>query len=326
MTHDNLKPSEIPAGVVGLGLMGSSIAVALLISGHPVKAIAPMPEDAELGPVRIKEQLSECHKSGLLNRPVEFYISQLTVSEDYSLLKDCRFVLECVSESMEIKKKVYKKISSSVCVECIIATNTSAIPISILQQLVSNPGRFMGVHWAEPAYMTRFLEITCGNETSLPKAEWMFSLATHWKKEPTILRKDIRGFVTNRLMYAIYREALQMVNNGETTIEDADKSFHYDAGSWMTLMGVFKRMDFMGLEDYNEFFKNIFPKLNNDDRVPEIMQNMVNKKAKGIKSSQGLYKYTKDEAKEWEERFALFNKDIFELAAKYPCDIVDTRG
>jgi 3-hydroxybutyryl-CoA dehydrogenase len=320
---NSLEPKDIQVGVVGLGLMGSSIVVSLLIAGHPVKAIAPLPEDIELGPVRIKEQLIECDKCGLLSLPVESYGSQLVVTDDYSQLENCQFVLECVSESMEVKKEVYQKITSATGMDCIIATNTSAIPISILQQFVTHPERFMGVHWAEPAYMTRFLEITCGNQTSLQRAEWMFSLATHWKKEPTILRKDIRGFVTNRLMYAIYREALQMVNSGETTIEDADKSFHYDAGSWMTLMGVFKRMDFMGLDDFNEFFKNIFPKLNNDDQVPQIMQTIVNKKAKGIKSTQGLYNYTKDEAKNWEEKFALFNKDIYELAAKYPFDIVE---
>jgi 3-hydroxybutyryl-CoA dehydrogenase len=321
-----LEPKDIQVGVVGLGLMGSSIVVSLLVAGHPVKAIAPLAEDMELGPARIKELLIECSKCGLLCRPVESYVSQLVITEDYSLLENCQFVLECVSESMEVKKDVYQKISSATGTDCIIATNTSAIPISILQQYIAHPERFMGVHWAEPAYMTRFLEITCGNQTSVQRAEWVFSLAIQWNKEPTILRKDIRGFVTNRLMYAVYREALQMINSGETTIEDADKSFHYDAGSWMTLMGVFKRMDFLGLDDFDAIFKNIFPKLNNDDQVPKIMQAIVNDKAKGIKSAQGLYNYTKEEAKNWEEKFALFNKDIYELAAKYPFNIVEEQG
>lgn len=319
---NNLEPKDIPVGVVGLGFMGSSIVASLLIAGHPVTAIAPLAGHTELGASRIKEQLSECEKCGLLCRPIESYILQLLVGEDYSLLINCQFVLECVVESMEVKKTVYQKISSGTNRNCVIATNTSAIPISILQKLVPYPERFMGVHWAEPAYMTRFLEITCGNQTSLHKAEWMFSLATKWKKEPTILRKDIRGFITNRLMYSIYREALHLIEKGEATIEDVDKSFHYDAGSWMTLMGVFKRMDFIGLDDLNETFKNIFPKLNNDDQVPKIMQAIVNKKAKGTRSSEGLYNYTKDEAKNWEEKFALFNKDIYELGAKYPFDIV----
>ncbi len=323
--EDTLEPKKIYIGVVGLGLMGSSIAVALLISGHPVIAIAPLAEDIEFGSSRIKEQLLACNNCGLLFKSIESYLLQLTITEEYSQLKDCCFVLECVTEVLEIKKSVYKKISASTDDDCVIATNTSAIPISILQQYVPYPERFMGVHWAEPAYMTRFLEITCGNKTSLQKAEWVYLLASCWNKEPTILKKDIRGFVTNRLMYATYREALQLIDNKEATVEDTDKAFHYDAGSWMTLMGIFRRMDFMGLEDFNEYFKNIFPRLSNNDQVPKIMQKMVSQKARGTKSSNGLYNYTKDEAKNWEESFALFNKDIYELAAMYPSDIVEEK-
>jgi len=320
---NNFTPCDIPVGVVGLGLMGSSIAVALLIAGHPVKAIAPLPEDNELGPLRIKEQLILCKISGLLVHPVEYYVASLQVSEDYSLLKNCQFVLECVVELIDVKNAVYKRITSNTRQDCVIASNTSAIPISVLQQFVSHPERFMGVHWAEPAYMTRFLEITCGNQTALHKAEWVFSLAHYWDKEPTILRKDIRGFVTNRLMYAIYREALSLIKKGETTIEDTDKAFRYDAGSWMTLMGIFRRMDFIGLKDNAEIIKNIFPKLNNDNEIPEIMQRMIDEKAKGTKTSVGFYNYTEEEAKRWEENFALFNRDIYGLAAKYPSDIVN---
>jgi 3-hydroxybutyryl-CoA dehydrogenase len=171
--------------------------------------------------------------------------------------------------------------------------------------------------------MTRFLEITCGDKTAPGKAEWVFSLAHHWDKEPTILRKDIRGFVTNRLMYAVYREALSLIKNREATIEDTDKAFRYDAGSWMTLMGIFRRMDFVGLKDNAEIIKNIFPKLNNDNEIPDIMQRMIDEKARGTKTSTGFYNYTEEEAKKWEENFALFNRDIYELAAKYPSDIID---
>lgn len=317
---NKFKTSEIPVGVVGLGLMGSSIAVALIISGHPVIAIAPLPGDYEEGPLRIREQLLFCKKSGLLKHPVEFYLSNITVTEDYTNLGDCRFVLECVVESIEVKKAVYKKVTEATTDDCVIASNTSAIPISILQKYVVHPERFMGVHWAEPAYMTRFLEITCGEKTELQKAEWVFSLAYYWDKEPTILKKDIRGFVTNRLMYAVYREALNIIDNGEATVEDTDKAFHYDAGSWMTLMGLFRRMDFMGLNDFNEIFKNIFPKLNNNNHVPGIMQKMIDSKARGTRTSGGFYNYTEEEAKKWEENFALFNRDIYELAAKYPSE------
>lgn len=310
--------SDISVGVVGLGLMGSSIVVSLLIAGHPVKAIAPLPEDMEAAPGRINNHLMQCERSGLLNKPVDSYIQQLTITEDYTELKNCKVVLECVIEIPEVKQAVYNKIESVVAADTIIASNTSAIPITGLQQFVKKPGRFLGIHWAEPSYMTRFMEITCGGKTTAEYADWVFQLAHHWGKEPTLLKKDLRGFVTNRLMYAIYREGLHLVEKGEATLEDVDKAFRYDAGSWMTLMGIFRRMDFLGLQDYEEILKNTFPHLSNEEKVPAMMQEMIAAKARGTQSVKGLYPYTAEEAKSWDESFAMFNEDIFRLAALYP--------
>lgn len=316
--NNKVELKNIEVGVVGLGLMGSSIIVSLLIAGHPVKAIAPIPEDMELAATRIREQLIHCRKSGLLNGPVDHYESKLDITQDYRKLKNCDIVFECVIENIEIKASVYKKIAKEISTDAIIATNTSAIAISILQQLVPHPERFIGIHWAEPAYATRFMEITCGADTCADYAEWIFDIAHQWGKEPTLLRKDIRGFITNRLMYAVYREIFHLVDQGRATIEDVDKAFRYDAGSWMTLMGIFRRMDFIGLADNTEILKTIFPGLCNADKVPPLMQKMVDKNARGTQNLIGLYKYTKKDAKDWEDAFAMFNKDIFQLASFYP--------
>lgn len=315
---DNLKASEIDIGVVGLGLMGRSIVIALLMADHPVKAIAPLPEELDKAPEYIKEQLLHCGKAGLLNHPVPYYLNKLTISCSYFLLADCSLVLECVVERLEIKKQVYEKIGAVVSDHTVIASNTSAIPISILQTYMSHPERFLGIHWAEPAYITRFLEITCGELTQMQYAEWAFDIAHLWGKEPTLLRKDIRGFVTNRLMYAVYREGLALAENGDATIEAMDKAFRYDAGSWMTLMGVFRRMDYMGLNNLETIFSNVFPQLSNSNGIPPAMQKMIDIQAKGTQTSKGFYEYTGNEAGKWEEAFSEFNKDINQLAALYP--------
>ena len=315
-----IKSSEIIIGVVGLGLMGRSIVTALLLSNHKIKAIAPIPEDMILASTRIQEQLEHCEKSGLLSKPVDFYLAQLQISEDYTQLSRCSLVIECVIEKIEIKRSVFKHIAEVVTTETIVASNTSAIPITVLQKNISHPERFLGIHWAEPAYMTRFLEVTCGDLTLAANAEWVYEIAHGWGKEPTLLRKDIRGFVTNRLMYAVYREIFNLVENEEATIEDADKVFKYDAGSWITMMGIFQRMDFEGLEDYAEIFRNLFPGLSNADEVPEMMQEMIRKEARGIHNGIGLYDYTEEEARKWDEAFALFNKDIYKLATSFPSE------
>lgn len=315
---EGLKPADIIIGVVGLGLMGSSIVVSLLIANHQVQAIAPLQDELENAPSNIMEHLAHCEQAGLLKQNIDYYINRITISGDYHTLKNCSMVLECVIERPEIKEQVYCKIGHAVSDDAIIASNTSAIPISILQNYVKYPQRFLGIHWAEPAYMTRFLEITCGQQTDMKYAELAFEIAHFWGKEPTLLKKDIRGFVTNRLMYAVYREGLSLADRGDATIEDMDKAFRYDAGSWITLMGVFRRLDYLGLEDLEKVFKNIFPQLSNSTEVPLTMRKMIEIQAKGTQTSRGFYDYKNLQAKEWEQAFAKFNKEIDQLASQYP--------
>ncbi|PPL02796.1 3-hydroxyacyl-CoA dehydrogenase family protein [Parapedobacter indicus] len=315
MDNGQIKPMQV--GVVGLGLMGSSIVVSLLASGYPVTALAPIPGEKEKAAMHIADLLRHADSAGVLPRGIPTCIDALRLVEDFEQLADCRIVLECVVEDQEIKSKVYQQITASVDEDAIIASNTSAIPISELQRLVPRPERFLGIHWAEPAYMTRFLEVTCGTDTDLSVAEYVVSLGFTWGKEPTLLKKDIRGFITNRLMYAVYREALSLVEAGHTTLTDADKVFRYDAGAWITLMGIFRRMDFMGLEDSLNTLRQLFGQLDNREDVPAVMQQLVTSGAKGIHNRSGLYAYTEAHAKKWETAFSRFNRDIYELASRY---------
>jgi 3-hydroxybutyryl-CoA dehydrogenase len=314
---ENIITEDISAGVVGLGLMGTGVVVSLLISGHKVKAVAPLCEDLETAPERINNQLMKCAKSGLLSEPIDFYLSRLTISEDFGELEKCHIVLECVIEIPEIKETVFKAIEAVVNTEAVIATNTSALPISDLQKYLLYPQRFLGIHWAEPSYLTPFMEITCGEKTDLTHAGWVYELAHQWGKEPTLLRKDLRGFITNRLMYAVYREGLHLVENGSATLEDVDKSFRYDAGSWMTLMGIFRRMDLLGIKDYARIFERVFPELCNDETVSPLMEQMVEINARGTQNLKGLYHYNETDAKKWDEAFVLFNEEIYKLASSY---------
>lgn len=306
-----------PIGVVGLGLMGSSIVVALVSSGHKVIALAPISGEKEKAEIQLKDLLRHMDRAQLLKGPIEDYYQNITLVEEYKELSPCLLVLECVIENMDIKKSVYHKISNEVSVNTIIASNTSAIPISQLQKLVPNPERFLGVHWAEPAYMTRFLEVTCGDHTDPRNAEMIMELALGWDKEPTLLNKDIRGFITNRLMYAIYREALSLIEEGHTTIGDADKACRYDMGSWVTLMGIFRRMDFTGVADFIRTCERNFPLLDNRSDVPELIKKIAEENGRGIHNLNGFYPYTEEEAKNWEKSFADFNERMYKLAAEY---------
>ena len=320
---DQLKDATvIPIGVVGLGLMGCSIATCLAIAGHPVVAVAPIPVDMTTALTRITTHLSKAYDEGLINELPEKYSRNVSITEDYSLLKDCKIVIECTIENIEIKKSVYQKIESVVDRKAILTSNTSAIPISILQKNVQYPERFFGLHWSEPSHTTRFLEIICGDASDITQGEYLYSISQLWGKEPTLVRKDIRGFITNRLMYALYREAFYLVENGYASVEDVDRACRNNAGYWMTLVGAFRWMDLTGVPAYHTVMKDLFPTLSNSTEVPELIDKIVREGGRGVANAKGFYDYTPEEAKLWEETFIEFSYDIRKLALKYPADVV----
>ena len=313
---------NITIGVVGLGLMGCSICTCLLMAGHKVVAVAPVSSDLDHAFTRISEHLSKSQEEGMVTEPPAHYLQKLQIVEDYSALAPCTLVIECTIENESIKKSVYEKIEREIGDEALLVSNTSAIPISLLQSLTRKPERFFGLHWAEPSHTTRFLEVICGEKSDVSKGEYLYQLSQNWGKEPTLVRKDIRGFITNRLMYAMYREAFYLVENGYATIEDVDRACRNNAGYWMTLVGVFRWMDLTGVPAYHNVMKELFPTLCNSTEVPKLIDDVVKAGGKGVANAKGFYDYTPEEARLWEETFRNFSYEIRELALRYPADVV----
>lgn len=316
MTH------TMPVGVVGLGLMGSSIVTCLLAAGHPVVAVAPIPADIPTAEPRIRHHLTDLREHGILTEPPEPVLTRLTITESYADLRHCRLVIECTLEDADIKRRVYGLIEAEVSDDTVIASNTSAIPISQLQQLTRRPQRFIGLHWAEPSHTTRFLEIICGDQTEPAYAEFFYDLSHRWGKEPTLVRKDIRGFISNRLMYALYREAFDLVEKGYASIDDVDRACRNNAGYWMTLAGIFRWMDLTGVPAYLNVLKDLWPTLSNRTDVPPLIQDIVDRGGRGVANGDGFYEYAPGEADAWRQTFERFSFEIRELALRYPADVV----
>lgn len=317
-----MNPSQLSVGVVGLGLMGCSITTCLLLAGHRVVAVAPLPMDVPTAHPRVYEHLKKSLEEGLTTQTPDHFFEALLITEDYSALVDCQLVIECTLENLAIKKSVYEKIEAVVSTEAVITSNTSAIPISILQKEVRQPERFLGLHWAEPSHTTRFLEVICGELSDESKGEWLYELSHLWGKEPTLVRKDIRGFISNRLMYALYREAFNLVENGYATVEDVDRACRNNGGYWMTLVGPFRWMDLTGVPAYHTVLKDLFPTLSTSTEVPALIDDIVKAGGKGVANAHGFYSYTPEEAQLWRETFEAFSYEIRELALKYPADVV----
>jgi 3-hydroxybutyryl-CoA dehydrogenase len=294
----------------------------MLMAGHKVVAIAPIADDLQTAPARISQHLEKAYHQALLDKAADVYLSNLIISQEYGLLKDCQLVIECTIEDLEIKKSVYAKIEAVVSKDSLIGSNTSAIPISILQRTTQFPHRFVGLHWMEPSHTTRFLEIICGDLTDPSKAEWLYELAHCWNKEPTLVRKDIRGFINNRLMYAMYREAFYLVENGYASVEDIDRSCRNCAGYFMTFVGIFRWMDLTGVPAYHTVMKELFPTLNNGTQVPKLIDDVVKEGGKGVLNGKGFYNYTPEEAQLWKQTYEEFSYEINRLASRYPDDLV----
>ena len=312
-----LRPINVPAGVVGMGLMGTSIAACLLIAGHTVATVDQDAAKRGTARNRLLGLLRGAKKEGILKAEPSRVIRRFTISDSYSVFRDCQIVIESVFEDIEAKREVIRKVEEVVSPQTIIGSNTSAIPLSHLQQGAIHPERILGIHWGEPAHVLRFMEIICGDQTDPENAERVRALALHWGKEPSVLRRDIRGFITNRCMYALMREAFHLVEEGYATVEDVDRSLRNDLGYWITFAGPFRYMDLTGIPAYEAVMRDLFPELCNETKIPSLISGLVESGARGVSNCRGFYPYTKKQARRWEKRFLEFSYEIRALAKRY---------
>ena len=305
------------AGIVGMGLMGSSIAACLLAAGHTVAAVEADPARIRRAHRHVLSLLQGLREERLLRSDPRQIVRRLSLSESYSALRQSQIVVECVTEDLGVKRKVIHKIEQSVSPNTIIGSNTSAIPPTLLQQGTLHPERILGIHWGEPAHITRFMEIICGKDTSPVYAQRALALAQQLGKEPSLLRKDVRGFITNRVMYAMLREAFHLVESGVASIADVDRSLRNDLGYWITFAGPFRFMDLTGIPAYRAVMRDLLPELDCSKQVPSLIAKLVDSGAQGVANAKGFYNYTPAQAKRWEKRFLQFSFDIRALARKY---------
>jgi 3-hydroxyacyl-CoA dehydrogenase len=317
------RSNSIRIGVVGLGLMGKSVAACLLGAGHAVTGLDSDAGRRRNAKDRVFTLLKEMHQEGLLKESARELIKKLHVSGDYGALATCDVVIEAITEDLDTKRSAIEKIEQVVSARTLIASNTSAIPISALQKGSRHPERVIGMHWDEPAHVTRFMEIICGKSTSRSCAKRAVALAKSWGKEPSLVQKDVRGFITNRISYAMFREACHLVESGAATVADVDRSLRNDVGYWMTFAGPFRYMDLMGIPAYAKVMVDLLPDLDRSTKVPNLMRKVVGSGGRGISNRRGFYRYTRAQAARWERLFLKFNYDIRKLAMKYPEDAGD---
>ncbi len=316
-----------PVGLIGLGLMGRGIASCLLAHGLEVIAFNRTARRARQSLPHIGRALDELTRRKLApRRCVRDWRDRFRLAGSLSDLAPCGFVIESVKEDLPLKQQIFSELETALRPAAVIASNTSSLPITVLQAGAAHPERFIGMHWGEPAQIMRYLEVIPGDRTSARTVRLTRGLGERCGKEPTVLRQDIRGFLSNRLMYAMIREACYLVESGIADIETVDRSFRNDMGWWALLAGPFRWMDLTGIPAYAAVMEGLLPKLCDSTEVPKLMRDMVASGASGLGNAKGFYPYTRASARRWEHAWVDFTYEIRKLADKYEPKKLSGRG
>lgn len=177
------------------------------------------------------------------------------------------------------------------------------------------------MHWGEPPHINRFMEIVCGTHTKPVYAQQAMVLAVGWEKEPSLVRRDVRGFLTNRLFYALLREAVHLVESGYATPADVDRLFRNDFGYWAAFARPFRIMDLLGVSLFHEGLRDLVGDLYSGHNVPRLLEEAVKSGAYGISAGIGFYRYAPEKAKRWKKLLTKFSCEIRALAQQYPEDV-----
>jgi 3-hydroxybutyryl-CoA dehydrogenase len=294
------KPQTV--GVAGLGLLGRGIAACLLSRGLRVIGYTRSDESFRSAREYIGHAVDDLVTRG--GFPASLRGEWPTRYEEANLLGQfapCDFVVESVFEDPQAKRNVFDAIEAAVGPAVPVASNTSALPITNLQRDRRRPQRFIGMHWAEPCHLTRFLEVVRGERTDDATVDATLSLARLAGKEPSLVRKDVAGFIVNRIGYAMFREAFNLLESGVADAETIDRSFRNAVGLWANIAGPFRWMDLTGLPAYAAVMSRLFPQLSNATDVPRTMRELVDSGATGVAGGRGFYQYTPEEAQRWEK-------------------------
>ncbi|WP_375399221.1 3-hydroxyacyl-CoA dehydrogenase family protein [uncultured Amnibacterium sp.] len=290
-----LSPAPHPAAprktaVVGSGYMGGGIAQRLALSGASVLIADVSAEIARSNLERLIAESDQFVTDGLFPAgATETIRANMTAAESIeAAVADADFIEEAVPERTEIKRETLRRISAAAKPDAIIGSNTSTILIGSLASVVENPGRFLGVHFSNPAPFIPGVEIIAHDATDPHAIEVAEAVVAATGKESARV-KDVTGFVLNRLQYALFSEATQLVDEGVATPQDIDTVVRTTFGFRLPFFGPFAIADMAGLDVYALGYASMQTDFPERFATPAILQQHVDAGEYGTKSGGGFY-------------------------------------
>jgi len=277
-------------GVMGAGMMGSEIALCFAMGAYEVLLKDSSLELAQKGKDRLAGVLDKAIKKGRLQEGEKAPIfERITPTDQYELFKDVDVMVEAVFEDIEVKKEVFSRLNEICKPDCVLATNTSSIPITLLATTVGaeRVDRFVGAHFFSPASVMKLVEVIPGLETSEETVAFMMELCRKIDKTP-IRVKDVTGFAVNRLLNAMWGEAHRLVEEGVATPEDIDTACKLGLGH---PIGPFALMDLTSNDLNLNVGEILFDAYGERFKPRPILRQKVYANHLGRKTGRGWYKY-----------------------------------
>jgi 3-hydroxyacyl-CoA dehydrogenase len=285
-----LAPSGVnKVSVVGAGTMGHGIGEVVAISGFDVTLTDVEARFLDSARSKIEWSLKKLSEKGQLKEDVDKILQRLHYELDFPrAVQDADLVIEAVPEKLELKAEIFRKLDSHSKPYSILATNTSSLPISEISLSVSDPSRVIGIHFFNPPAIMQLVELILGRGTSQRTTEVALSFVKSLNKRPVLVKKDVPGFIVNRILVRMMTTARLFVERGLATIEEVDASLKFQAG---LPMGAFELADYIGL-DVVYSVERALGERGFAVAPGGILEGKVRAGELGMKTGRGYYSYT----------------------------------
>ena len=280
----------LKVAVIGSGLMGAGIAQVAATAGHQVVLRDVTDQALERGVAGIRTSLDRFAAKGKISaEDASGALERITTTADLEAAADADIVVEAVFETIEIKHEVFRELDRICRDGAVLATNTSAIPVTQIAAVTQRPESVVGTHFFSPVPMMGLCELVRGYKTSDETLAAARAFAEGVGKTCVVVNRDVAGFVTTRLICALAMEAVRLVENGVATAEDIDTACRLGFGH---AMGPLATTDLTGVDILRNAALNIYADTQDEKFYPpETLSRMVSAGDLGRKSGQGFYTY-----------------------------------
>ncbi|MGV9170588.1 MAG: 3-hydroxyacyl-CoA dehydrogenase [Promethearchaeia archaeon] len=276
--------------IIGSGLMGSGIAYVSAWHGFDVHLVDIEQEALDKAIERIRSDVMTGVDKGKLSLgEAQDLIGRIHYTTDTeTAVKGADLVIEAIFEKMEVKKKVFSEVDSLVPERTILATNTSSLSINEMATATDRPEKFIGMHYFSPVAAMKLLEVVVGDETSDETVQTAIAVGKKQDKEP-VTAKDSPGFIVNRVLMPVLREAILLEESGVATKEEIDNAMT-TKGKFPA--GPFALGDFVGLDIAYHTMDTLYRELGDCFKPPKSLKELVDAGHLGTKTQQGFYDYS----------------------------------